>query len=112
MAGEESRIGAPGNATDDDILNAIFNPSAPIYAQTEPSCREENRHDDTIIRDENLRRAKEMELMSVRAAEEGSLDEALRLIDEAVKLAAYYASLYNNRAQVSFNRQFECHHIY
>ena len=41
-----------------------------------------------------------MEVQAVRAAEEGRLDEALQLLNDAVAKAPDYASVYNNRAQV------------
>ena len=44
---------------------------------------------------------REKEGKAVRAAEEGRLDEALQLLNEAVAMAPDSASVYNNRAQVS-----------
>ena len=41
-----------------------------------------------------------MELEAVRAAEEGRLEEAMQLLNEAVTKAPDHASTYNNRAQV------------
>ena len=48
-----------------------------------------------------LREVREREVRAVRAAEEGRLDEALQLLNEAVAMAPDSASIYNNRAQVS-----------
>ena len=39
----------------------------------------------------------------MRAAEEGRLDEALQLLNDAVAMAPDSASVYNNRAQVNSN---------
>ena len=44
---------------------------------------------------------REKEGKAVRATEEGRLDEALQLLNEAVAMAPHSASVYNNRAQVS-----------
>ena len=46
------------------------------------------------------REVREKEAAAVRAAEEGRLDEALQLLDDAVAMAPDSASVYNNRAQV------------
>lgn len=43
---------------------------------------------------------KELEISAVGKAEEGDLEAALSLLNQAVGLAPSYASLYNNRAQV------------
>ena len=44
---------------------------------------------------------KELEVAAVKKAEEGDLGAALVQLNQAVELAPNYASLYNNRAQVS-----------
>ena len=46
------------------------------------------------------REVREREVRAVQAAEEGRLDEALQLLNEAVAMAPDSASVYNNRAQV------------
>ena len=48
-----------------------------------------------------VQRAKNLEVQAVQAAEEGSLGDALELLNRAVAEAPNYASPYNNRAQVS-----------
>ena len=45
--------------------------------------------------------AKELELEAVKCAESGNLQRALELLTEAQKVSSEYASVYNNRAQVS-----------
>ena len=49
---------------------------------------------------EEVKRAKLLEVEAVRAAEGGSLGDALELLNQAVTVAPNYASPYNNRAQV------------
>lgn len=43
--------------------------------------------------------AKRLEFEGIKAAETGSLDEAVRLFTEAIQLCPSRASCYNNRAQ-------------
>ena len=45
--------------------------------------------------------AKELELLAVKKAEAHQLEEALELLNQGVSVAPGYASVYNNRAQVS-----------
>ena len=49
---------------------------------------------------EEVKRAKLLEVEAVRAAEGGSLGDALELLNQAVTVAPNYASPFNNRAQV------------
>ena len=49
---------------------------------------------------EEVKRAKMLEVEAVRAAEGGSLGDALEILNQAVTVAPNYASPYNNRAQV------------
>ena len=56
---------------------------------------------------EEVKRAKLLEVEAVRAAEGGSLGDALELLNQAVTVAPNYASPYNNRAQV---RERDNHH--
>ena len=49
---------------------------------------------------EEVKGAKVLEVEAVRAAEGGSLGDALELLNQAVSVAPNYASPYNNRAQV------------
>ena len=56
---------------------------------------------------EEVKRAKLLEVEAVRAAEGGSLGNALELLNQAVIVAPNYASPYNNRAQVREGRREE-----
>ena len=47
----------------------------------------------------DLENAKRLEFEGIKAAETGSLDEAIRLFTEAIQLCPSRASIYNNRAQ-------------
>ena len=58
---------------------------------------------------EEVKRAKLLEVEAVRAAEGGSLGDALELLNQAVTVAPNYASPYNNRAQVR-ERERDNHH--
>jgi hypothetical protein len=49
---------------------------------------------------EEVKHAKLLEVEAVRAAEGGSLGDALELLNQAIAVAPNYASPYNNRAQV------------
>ena len=49
---------------------------------------------------EEVKRAKVLEVEAVKAAEGGSLGDALELLNQAVAVAPDYSSSYNNRAQV------------
>ena len=49
---------------------------------------------------EEVRRAKHLEVEAVREAEGGRLEEAMRILTEAITVAPDYPSPYNNRAQV------------
>ena len=49
---------------------------------------------------EEVKRAKLLEVEAVKAAEGGSLGDALELLNQAITVAPNYASPYNNRAQV------------
>ena len=49
---------------------------------------------------EEVKRSKLLEVEAVRAAEGGSLGDALELLNQAVTVAPNYAFPYNNRAQV------------
>ena len=49
---------------------------------------------------EEVKHAKVLEVEAVKAAEGGSLGDALELLNQAVAVAPDYPSSYNNRAQV------------
>jgi len=53
---------------------------------------------DELTSDEE-KRAKQLEIEAVQAAERGQLDDAIKLFDEAISLAPTRATCYNNRAQ-------------
>ena len=54
---------------------------------------------------EEVKRAKLLEVEAVKAAEGGSLGDALELLNQAITVAPNYASPYNNRAQVRRGRE-------
>ena len=54
---------------------------------------------------EEVKHAKLLEVEAVRAAEGGSLGDALELLNQAITVAPNYASSYNNRAQVERERE-------
>ena len=54
---------------------------------------------------EEVKRAKLLEVEAVKAAEGGSLGDALELLNQAITVAPNYASPYNNRAQVRGGRR-------
>ena len=56
---------------------------------------------------EEVKRAKLLEVEAVKAAEGGSLGDALELLNQAITVAPNYASPYNNRAQVRGGRKRE-----
>lgn len=101
---------------DDQVLEAIFNPEHPVAGDTEYSqCSlaghshyyaglqldSEEANDEHTSSTPPTPAVKEMEIAAVRKAEEGDLEAALAQLNQAVQLAPSYASLYNNRAQVS-----------
>lgn len=51
-----------------------------------------------IVTDE-LKEAKQLEVLGVREAESGNIDTALEYLNQAISCAPEYASSYNNRAQ-------------
>ena len=54
---------------------------------------------------EEVKRAKVLEVEAVKAAEGGSLGDALELLNQALIVAPNHASAYNNRAQVREGRR-------
>ena len=107
MADEDNETTSTLPAHDDQVLEAIFNPEAPACG-LELGTGEEgggggglvNGEGEEGVLSEEAKRAKEMEVVAVRAAEEGRLEEALETLTAALQLAPSLASGYNNRAQV------------
>jgi hypothetical protein len=94
------------SSSDDRILEVIFDPEAPLLAVQEenPVVNGDQREVTSAPRE-----VREMEVKAMVAAEEGRLDEALQLLNDAVVKAPDSASVYNNRAQVaSFSRCISC----
>ncbi|GAB5590618.1 hypothetical protein Unana1_05518 [Umbelopsis nana] len=87
------------NISDDAILELVFNPEAqglPLDAVSETV-------DTTIakeIPEDILPQVQELENEGVKLAEEEKLDEALDKLSQGITICDYYASIYNNRAQV------------
>ena len=85
----------PSKASDELVLNALFNPETPL--DTPPPGVEE---EVPLADSQEVVKARALEVQAVRAAEEGDLDKSLELIKLAIETAPDYASPYNNRAQV------------
>ncbi|CAO3687814.1 unnamed protein product [Umbelopsis vinacea] len=87
------------NISDDAILELVFNPEAqglPLEAVSDTV-------DTTIAKEipkDILPQVQELEKEGVKLAEEDHLDEALDKLSQAITICDYYASVYNNRAQV------------
>ncbi|KAG2180964.1 hypothetical protein INT43_008546, partial [Umbelopsis isabellina] len=87
------------NVSDDAILELVFNPEAqglPLEAVTETIDTTGAKEVPSDI----LPRLQQLENEGVRLAEEQKLDEALDKLSQAITICDYYASIYNNRAQV------------
>ncbi|CAI8037346.1 Tetratricopeptide repeat protein 36 [Geodia barretti] len=92
------------SSSDDRILEVIFDPEAPLLAlQEDGELEGGGGHSEQ--QQPAPREVREREVRAVQAAEEGRLDEALQLLNEAVAMAPDSASVYNNRAQVYQLRQ-------
>lgn len=87
---------------DRQVLECIFNPNVTFSNEMppeEPQFIQEhvaNGHELT----ESEKKANELEILAVKYAEEGNIDNALNCINVAVNCAPLSASVYNNRAQV------------
>ncbi|XP_068150094.1 tetratricopeptide repeat protein 36 homolog [Drosophila tropicalis] len=87
------------SANDQQVLESIFNPlelSSSISSQVHPES--ELTDIDTDLEPELASSVRKLELQAVRLTEEGDIDKALAIFDEALKLTEK-ASLLNNRAQ-------------
>ncbi|KAI9286582.1 hypothetical protein BC943DRAFT_351387 [Umbelopsis sp. AD052] len=85
--------------SDDAILELVFNPEAqglPLEAVADTVDTTGAREIPTDI----LSQVQELETQGVKLAEEEKLDEALEKLTQAIAICDYYASVYNNRAQV------------
>ncbi|XP_078615910.1 tetratricopeptide repeat protein 36-like [Branchiostoma floridae x Branchiostoma japonicum] len=84
-------------ANDKRVLNSIFNPNLPFGDVVEDE--EDSREGEGIEDNEAIKEAKRLELLAVQSAENGDIDQALDLFNQAVAVAPDWASGYNNRAQ-------------
>ena len=85
----------PSKASDELVLNALFNPETPLDTPA-PSVEPGVPPADPPA----VVKARSLEVQAVRSAEEGDMDKSLELINLAIETAPEYASPYNNRAQV------------
>ena len=90
----------PTSESDEMVLNALFNPEAPLSGSLPPQEPEGGGGTVGVADSPELVSAKALELQAVRAGEEGKLESALGLINTAIETAPDYPSLYNNRAQL------------
>jgi Flp pilus assembly protein TadD len=88
--------------SDQIILDSIFNPNHTFGYETQPEETEAT--DERVINGHEVteaeKKAKELEMLAVKSAEEGNVDIALSCLNEAVECCPHSASVYNNRAQV------------
>jgi len=82
---------------DNAVLTRIFNPNLP-YGDTYEEERLKN-EDAVEVETDEIKEAKQLELEGVQQAEEGNVERALELFNQAIELAPTHASAYNNRAQ-------------
>uniref|UniRef100_A0A170Y7M4 Tetratricopeptide repeat protein 36 n=1 Tax=Triatoma infestans TaxID=30076 RepID=A0A170Y7M4_TRIIF len=82
---------------DKAVLNCIFNPLLPVEDAILDEVNEEILKDDEIETEEVLK-AKEIEFKGIQAAENGQVEEAIKLFTDALNVFQR-ASGYNNRAQ-------------
>lgn len=79
------------------MLNSILNPNLPLGEGIfDPEEVVPDRDEDKLQEDDKV---KKLDTEAVKAAEAGDLDTALRLFDEAVRLAPARPASFNNRAQ-------------
>ena len=79
------------------MLNSILNPNLPLGEGIfDPEEVVSDRDEDKLQEDDKV---KKLDTEAVKAAEAGDLDTALRLFDEAVRLAPARPASFNNRAQ-------------
>ncbi|KAF2893708.1 hypothetical protein ILUMI_12465 [Ignelater luminosus] len=84
---------------DKAVLNCIFNPNLPLdqVYDEELSAPIKDIEEETP----ETEKSKELEVEGVRKAEDSKLDEAINLINAAIRIAPNRASPYNNRAQIN-----------
>eukprot|EP00123_Amoebidium_parasiticum_P004094 comp15381_c0_seq1/m.12302 comp15381_c0_seq1/g.12302 ORF comp15381_c0_seq1/g.12302 comp15381_c0_seq1/m.12302 type:complete len:195 (-) comp15381_c0_seq1:234-818(-) len=85
---------------DQQIFSMIFDPvlqeiPAMLFSDPPPESQTEHRELSEVEK-----KAAGFEILAIKEAEGGKLDEAVRLLNEAISIAPEYASPYNNRAQV------------
>ncbi|XP_028418750.1 tetratricopeptide repeat protein 36 homolog [Dendronephthya gigantea] len=88
--------------SDKRILEIIFNPNQTFGYETQAN---ENQRTEEHIQNGHVEteaeiKAKELEMMAVRHAEQGDIESALSLLNEAENYCSESPSVYNNRAQV------------
>uniref|UniRef100_T1HGJ9 Tetratricopeptide repeat protein 36 n=1 Tax=Rhodnius prolixus TaxID=13249 RepID=T1HGJ9_RHOPR len=82
---------------DKAVLNCIFNPLLPVEDAIIDEEHEEILKDEEVETEEVLK-AKEIEFKGIQAAENGQIEDAIKLFTEALNIAQRAAG-YNNRAQ-------------
>ena len=84
------------------ILESIFNPNQTFgyEIQSDEAEVNEDRVENGHVESDVEKKARELEMLAVKNAEEGNIDSALNCLNEAVNLTPQSASVYNNRAQV------------
>ncbi|XP_030745224.1 tetratricopeptide repeat protein 36 homolog [Sitophilus oryzae] len=90
---------------DKAVLNCIFNPNLPIgEAEITNNVDIQDSEECTA---KNLE-TKQMELEAIQLAEQGKLQEAIKLVNSAIDATPNRPSLYNNRAHIlQYLRQFD-----
>ncbi len=88
-------------ASDDLVLDSIFNPNLPSSASNEINEEEEKQIECQQVDPTILNQVKELEREGVREAEAGNFEKSLQIFNNAINLAPLYPASYNNRAQLN-----------
>ncbi|KAK4873868.1 hypothetical protein RN001_013228 [Aquatica leii] len=83
---------------DKAVINCIFNPSLPLDQIYDEELSDDIKDVDANTPD--VMQSKNLEYEAIKLTEEKHFDEALRVLDQAIKLTPGRSSPYNNRAQV------------
>ncbi|KAF5292717.1 hypothetical protein FQR65_LT11185 [Abscondita terminalis] len=83
---------------DKAVLNCIFNPNLPLDEVYKEELSDDVK--DVCVDTPEVIRSKDLECKAIQLTEDERFDEALRVLDEAVKLTPERSSPYNNKAQV------------
>uniref|UniRef100_A0A1I7Z8R4 TPR_REGION domain-containing protein n=1 Tax=Steinernema glaseri TaxID=37863 RepID=A0A1I7Z8R4_9BILA len=83
------------SSNDRAVLNMILNPLMP----TETTAGDAPIPEDKEIAHEGFKESRKIELEGVAKAEQGDVEEALRLFTAAIEICPVNPSIYNNRAQ-------------